>query len=211
MALLAAISIGRLIVIPAYQVFIPPFSSRSPLPSDHPTTMTRPLLLPSHAFDWLTRCVCGPIRHHPSKMELHPPHTLSVRRWISSNRMAPAGHDFARRQIATSIYWVCWLPFRSLSLLPSRDDDFLHVTIHTILIYQVSIPPFSPRPPFPPTTMTRPLPPPSHTFGRLTRRVCGPIRHHPSKMELTGGEGLWKQVFTCWEHFRLCHKVLPMF
>ena len=27
----------------------------------------------------------------------------------------------------------------------------------------------------------------------------------------TGGEGLWKQVFTCWEHFRLCHKVLPMF
>ena len=28
---------------------------------------------------------------------------------------------------------------------------------------------------------------------------------------LTGGEGLWKQVFTCWEHFRLCHKGLPMF
>ena len=28
---------------------------------------------------------------------------------------------------------------------------------------------------------------------------------------VTGGEGLWKQVFTCWEHFRLCHKVLPMF
>ena len=27
----------------------------------------------------------------------------------------------------------------------------------------------------------------------------------------TGGEGLWKWVFTCWEHFRLCHKVLPMF
>ena len=27
----------------------------------------------------------------------------------------------------------------------------------------------------------------------------------------TGGEGLWKRVFTCWEHFRLCHKVLPMF
>ena len=27
----------------------------------------------------------------------------------------------------------------------------------------------------------------------------------------TGGKGLWKWVFTCWEHFRLCHKVLPMF
>ena len=27
----------------------------------------------------------------------------------------------------------------------------------------------------------------------------------------TGGEGLWKQVFTCWEHFRLWQKVLPMF
>ena len=27
----------------------------------------------------------------------------------------------------------------------------------------------------------------------------------------TGGEGLWKRVFTCWEHFRLWQKVLPMF
>ena len=27
----------------------------------------------------------------------------------------------------------------------------------------------------------------------------------------TGGEGLWKWVFTCWEHFRLWQKVLPMF
>ena len=30
-------------------------------------------------------------------------------------------------------------------------------------------------------------------------------------VHFTGGEGLWKQAFTCWEHFRLCHKVLPMF
>ena len=27
----------------------------------------------------------------------------------------------------------------------------------------------------------------------------------------TGGKGLWKQVFTCWEHCRLWQKVLPMF
>ena len=27
----------------------------------------------------------------------------------------------------------------------------------------------------------------------------------------TGGEGLWKWAFTCWEHCRLWQKVLPMF
>ena len=27
----------------------------------------------------------------------------------------------------------------------------------------------------------------------------------------TGGEGLWKRAFTCWEHFSLWQKVPPMF
>ena len=41
-------------------------------------------------------------------------------------------------------------------------------------------------------------------FDRLTQD----LQRQPPP---TGGEGLWKQVFTCWAHFSLWQKVPPMF
>ena len=154
-ALLATISIGRPIAIPTYQVSLPPFSSRSSLPSDHPATMTRPLPPPSHTFGWLTRRICGLIRQYPL-----PNGTPSSSHVISS----PAGIVQSRgpcwpRFFLPANYDVDILgAFAPFSLLvspsfPRRRSSlsFLHVISHTILIYQVSLPPFSSRPPFPST------------------------------------------------------------
>ena len=50
----------------------------------------------------------------------------------------------------------------------------------------------------------------NHILDNQTALGLATLDGHVEVLD-TGGEGLWKRVFTCWEHFRLCHKVLPMF
>ena len=45
---------------------------------------------------------------------------------------------------------------------------------------------------------------------RSQQSLCRNFNEARREVGDTGGEGLWKQVFTCWEHFSLWQKVPPM-
>ena len=56
----------------------------------------------------------------------------------------------------------------------------------------------------------------TNTVTMYSLRSCPPFQNSVCCLSgfnvlHTGGKGLWKQVFTCWEHFRLWQKVPPMF
>ena len=59
-----------------------------------------------------------------------------------------------------------------------------------------------------PDAVSAQIPSPRDSVASLLNRTTFPPMSSGS--DNTGGEGLWKRVFTCWEHFSLWQKVPPM-